>query len=267
MRDVMDRLAGWWADGHRVAVGTVIQTWSSAPRAPGAAMLVGPDGEAVGSVSGGCVEGAVYAVAERVLAGDPPSLEHYGVSDDEAFAVGLTCGGTIEVFVEAVDRDSFPALKAIADDVAERRPVAIATVVDGPGRLAEHLVIRPGSRDGSLGSERLDDAVTDDARGMLDQGMTGLRRYGPHGERRGDELGIFVQSFTPPPGCSSSGQSTLHRRWRASGPSSAITSRCATHGRCSPPEPGSRTRTRSSSGGHMNTSRRRRSTSAPSSVC
>ena len=112
---------------------------------------------------------------------------------------GLTCGGTIEVFVEAVDRDSFPALKAIADDVAERRPVAIATVVDGPGRLAEHLVIRPGSRDGSLGSERLDDAVTDDARGMLDQGMTGLRRYGPHGERRGDELGIFVQSFTPPP--------------------------------------------------------------------
>ena len=92
MRDVMDRLAGWWANGHRVAIGTVIQTWSSAPRAPGAAMLVGPDGEAVGSVSGGCVEGAVYAVAERVLAGDPPSLEHYGVSDDEAFAVGLTCG-------------------------------------------------------------------------------------------------------------------------------------------------------------------------------
>jgi xanthine dehydrogenase accessory factor len=199
MRDVLDRLAGWWADGQRVAVGTVIQTWSSAPRAPGAAMLVGPDGEAVGSVSGGCVEGAVYAVAERVLAGDPPSLEHYGVSDDEAFAVGLTCGGTIEVFVEAVDRDSFPALKTIADDVAERRPVAIATVVDGPGRLAEHLVIRPDGREGSLGSERLDDAVTDDVRGMLDQGMTGLRRYGPHGERRGDELGVFVNSFAPPP--------------------------------------------------------------------
>jgi xanthine dehydrogenase accessory factor len=199
MRDVLDRLAGWWADGQRVAVGTVIQTWSSAPRAPGAAMLVGPDGEAVGSVSGGCVEGAVYAVAERVLAGDPPSLEHYGVSDDEAFAVGLTCGGTIEVFVEAVDRDSFPALKTIADDVAERRPVAIATVVDGPGRLAGHLVIRPDGREGSLGSERLDDAVTDDVRGMLDQGMTGLRRYGPRGERRGDELGVFVNSFAPPP--------------------------------------------------------------------
>ncbi|HEX2361943.1 MAG TPA: XdhC/CoxI family protein [Jiangellaceae bacterium] len=199
MRDVLDRLAGWWADGHRVAVGTVIKTWSSAPRAPGSAMLVGPAGEAVGSVSGGCVEGAVYAAAERVLAGDPPRLEHYGVSDDAAFAVGLTCGGTIEVFVEVVDRESFPGLKAIADDIAGRRPVALATVVAGPGRLGEHLVVRPDGTDGSLGSERLDDAVTDDVRGMLDQGMTGVRRYGPDGERRRDELGVFVQSFAPPP--------------------------------------------------------------------
>ena len=199
MRDVLDRLTRWWADGHRVAVGTVVRTWSSAPRAPGAAMLVGPDGEAVGSVSGGCVEGAVYAAAERVLAGEQPTLEHYGVSDDEAFAVGLTCGGTIEVFVERVDRDTFPALRSVADDIDARRPIALATVVDGPGPLGAHLVIRPAGRDGSLGSERLDDAVADDARGMLDQGMTGLRRYGPHGERRGDELGIFVQSFAPPP--------------------------------------------------------------------
>jgi xanthine dehydrogenase accessory factor len=199
VRDVLNRLAAWWAGGHRVAVGTVVRTWSSAPRAPGAAMLVGPGGEAVGSVSGGCVEAAVYDVAERVLSGKPPSLEHYGVSDDEAFAVGLTCGGTIEVFVETVDRDSFPGLKALADDIAERRPVALATVVDGPGLLGAHLVIRPDRRDGTLGSERLDDAVTDDARGMLDQGMTGLRRYGSHGERRGDELGVFVNSFAPPP--------------------------------------------------------------------
>jgi len=113
-------------------------------------MLVGPEGEAVGSVSGGCVEGAVYAVAERVLAGEPPSLVHYGVSDDEAFAVGLTCGGTIEVFVEAVDRDSFPGLKWLTDDIAERRPVAMATVIDGPGPHGAHLVIRPHEREGSL---------------------------------------------------------------------------------------------------------------------
>jgi xanthine dehydrogenase accessory factor len=199
VHDVLDRLAGWWADGHRVAVGTVVRTWSSAPRSPGAAMLVGPGGEAVGSVSGGCVEAAVYDVAERVLAGESPSLEHYGVSDDEAFAVGLTCGGTIDVFVEAIDKDSFPGLKTLVDNIAERRPVAVATVVDGPGQRGSHLVIRADGRDGSLGSKRLDDAVTDDARGMLDQGMTGLRRYGRHGERRGDELAVFVNSFAPPP--------------------------------------------------------------------
>jgi xanthine dehydrogenase accessory factor len=87
-------------------------------------MLVGPGGEAVGSVSGGCVEGAVYEAATEILAGAPPRLERYGVSDDDAFAVGLTCGGTIEVFVEAVDRESLPGLDAIAEDIAERRPVA-----------------------------------------------------------------------------------------------------------------------------------------------
>ncbi len=199
MRDVLDRLLTWWDAGKPVAMGTVVRTWSSAPRAPGAAMLVGPGGAAVGSVSGGCVEGAVSEAAERVLAGAPPTLEHYGVSDDDAFAVGLTCGGTIEVFVEAVDRSSFPRLDALGDDIVQRRPAAVATVVGGPGRPGAHLVIRPDGRDGSLGSDRLDDAVADDARGMLDQGMTGIRHYGPDGERRRDELSVFVQSFAPPP--------------------------------------------------------------------
>ena len=199
MRDVLDRLVDWWGQGERIAVGTVVRTWSSAPRPAGAAMLVGPGGEAVGSVSGGCVESAVYEAGERVLAGEPATLEHYGVSDDDAFAVGLTCGGTIEVFVEAVDRTSFPGLAALADDIAGRRPAALATVVGGPGRLGAHLVVRPDDRDGSLGSGRLDDAVTDDALGMLDQGMTGIRHYGPDGERRRDELSVFVQSFAPPP--------------------------------------------------------------------
>lgn len=199
MRDVLDRLVDWWNQGHPVAVGTVVRTWKSAPRQPGAAMLVGPGGEVVGSVSGGCVESAVYQAAEEVLAGGEPRLEHYGVSDDDAFAVGLTCGGTIDVFVERVDPVSLPSLDAIASDIAEHRPVALATVVMGPGRLGSHLVIRPEGRAGTLGGDRLDDAVVDDARGMLEQGMTGIRRYGPSGERRGDELSVFVQSFAPPP--------------------------------------------------------------------
>ncbi len=150
-------------------------------------------------MSGGCVESAVYGAAEDVLAGADPRMEHYGVSDDDAFAVGLTCGGTIDVFVERVDPVSLPSLDAIATDIEEHRPVALATVVTGPGRMGAHLVIRPEGRSGTLGSDRLDDAVVDDARGMLEQGMTGIRRYGPDGERRGDELSVFVQSFAPPP--------------------------------------------------------------------
>lgn len=199
MRDVLDRLMDWWAEGHRVGIGTVVRTWKSAPRQAGAAMLVGPGGEVVGSVSGGCVESAVYEAAQDVLGGAEPRLERYGVSDDDAFQVGLTCGGTIEVFVDAVDSTSLPGLGQLADDVAERRPVAMATVIAGPGRLGSHLIIRPDGRAGSLGSDRLDDAVVDDARGLLDQGMTGVRRYGADGERRGDELSVFVQSFAPPP--------------------------------------------------------------------
>src|SRR4051795_12996701 len=117
MRDVLDDLVGWWQAGETVGVGTVVATWRSAPRPAGASMLVGPDGTAVGSVSGGCVEGAVYDLAEAVVASGEPVLERYGVSDDDAFAVGLTCGGILDVYVEKVSRDTFPELGEIADDV------------------------------------------------------------------------------------------------------------------------------------------------------
>src|SRR6186713_3647809 len=106
---------------------TVVGTWRSAPRPPGASMLVGPDGTAVGSVSGGCVEGAVYEEAKDVVESGIPILERYGVSDDDAFAVGLTCGGILDVFVEKVNRETFPELGEIADDVLAGRPVALAT--------------------------------------------------------------------------------------------------------------------------------------------
>ena len=101
MREVLTDLLRWWRAGDTVGVGTVIGTFRSAPRPPGAAMLVGPDGTAVGSVSGGCVEGAVYELASTARDGGPPVLQRYGVSDDDAFTVGLTCGGIIDVFVEA----------------------------------------------------------------------------------------------------------------------------------------------------------------------
>ena len=205
MRDVLDRLSKWWSDGETVAVGTVVATFQSAPRPPGASMLVGPGGEAVGSVSGGCVEGAVYELGEQVLSSGEPVLQRYGVSDESAFAVGLTCGGIIDIFVERVDRASYPELGAIAADVAEGRPVAVATVIAHPdaARVGMRLIVRPPDaaepRSGTLGSDRADDAVTDDVRGLLAAGRTETLEYGPEGQRRGEGLRVFVTSYAPVP--------------------------------------------------------------------
>lgn len=203
MRDVLDRLLPWWEDGSTVALATVVGTWRSAPRQPGAAMLVGVDGEAVGSVSGGCVEGAVYELGRQVIDTGEPVLQRYGVSDDEAMGVGLTCGGILDVYVERVSRADFPELGEVAADIAAGRPVTLATVVEhpDPARLGARLVVRPEGEEssGSLGSGRADSAVTDDARGMLAQGRTATLEYGPDGERRGDGMRVFVASYAPRP--------------------------------------------------------------------
>ncbi len=202
MREVMSELLTWWRAGETVGVGTVVATFRSAPRPPGASMLVGPDGSAVGSVSGGCVEGAVYEEAQRVVESGVPVLQRYGVSDDDAFAVGLTCGGILDVFVEKVSQETFPELDEIAADVEAGRPVALATVVDhlDPSWVGRRLVVRPGAVHlGSLGSARADDAVRDDALGLLAHGQSATLTYGPDGERRGEGMRVFVWAFAPKP--------------------------------------------------------------------
>ncbi|HEY0507971.1 MAG TPA: XdhC/CoxI family protein [Blastococcus sp.] len=200
MRDVLEPLTAWWQQGESIALATVVATYSSAPRQAGASMLVAPTGEAVGSVSGGCVEGAVYELGRQVLADGRPVLQRYGVSDDDAFSVGLTCGGTIDIFVEKVDRETHPALAAVADDVAACRAVAVATVVSGPEeRLGRRLVVRTGGTEGSTGSPRLDDVLAVDVRGLLDAGRNAVLRYGLDGQRRGEGLDVFVECFAPPP--------------------------------------------------------------------
>jgi xanthine dehydrogenase accessory factor len=164
-------------------------------------MLVGPDGTAVGSVSGGCVEGAVYELAEAARQTLAPVLQRYGVSDDDAFSVGLTCGGIIDVYVEPVNQQTFPELGDVIADIEAGRPVAVATVIKGvePDRLGRRLIVRPESVIGTLGSARFDAAVGDDALGLLQQGTTAIVRYGPDGERRGDEVEVFVASYAPKP--------------------------------------------------------------------
>jgi xanthine dehydrogenase accessory factor len=100
MKDVAEQVQAWLDRGDRVAIATVVATRRSAPRPPGSKMAVNDRGEVYGAVSGGCVEGAVVAVAEQVLAGGEPELRSYGFSDDEAWDVGLPCGGEIDVWIE-----------------------------------------------------------------------------------------------------------------------------------------------------------------------
>ncbi len=172
MEDPKRRLADWWNAGHTVAVATVCDTWQSAPRVPGSIMVLGPGGEVTGSVSGGCVEGAVHESCLDALATGRPRLEHYGVSDDEAFSVGLTCGGEIDVFVEPVSPQAYPELGEALS--AEHPPVAVATVIahELPVRVGRHLVIHESSALGSLGSEALDAAVAREARALAVDGKS-----------------------------------------------------------------------------------------------
>jgi xanthine dehydrogenase accessory factor len=200
VRDVLTELTRWWTEGHPVGMATVVGTWRSAPRPAGATMLVGSDGTAVGSVSGGCVEGAVYELCTRAIETGTPLLQRYGISDDDAFEVGLTCGGIIDLFVERVDQASYPELGAVSASISSGEPVAVATCIEGPAdRLGKRLVIWNDRRSGSLGLPRLDDAVADDGRGLLAGGRTGILHYGHDGERRGDDIAIFVASHAPRP--------------------------------------------------------------------
>lgn len=158
-------------------------------------MVVSPEGVVAGSISGGCIEAAVYELATNVVQTGKPQLQSYGVSADDPFAIWLTCGGQIDVFAEPISRDTFPQLQTVADDIAAHRPTAVATVIAHPdiGRLGRRLVITSDSVDGSLGSARTDAAVAGDARGLLAAGHTGVISCAAH------EMEVFVSSHAPRP--------------------------------------------------------------------
>lgn len=144
MRDVVEQVEKWMAEPSPVAIATVVETWGSAPRGIGAKMVLASDGRMAGSVSGGCVEGAVADVAGEVLFSREPRLLHFGVADETAWDVGLACGGTIDVFVEPLRPDSF---NFIRDLLKEDEPFAVATVIAGPESILGHkLIVQRGGR-------------------------------------------------------------------------------------------------------------------------
>ena len=180
MKDVLETLERWTGEGLRVATATVVSTERSAPRDPGAVLAVSEQGEVTGSVTGGCVEPAVYEEARAVLGGGPPRLLTYGIADDEAFEVGLPCGGTVRIFVEALD----PAIVApIAEAVRAELPVALAVKVSGPRIGEKELVFGDAAGNGE---------IAETARRLLARGETAVVPLG------GDEE-LFVSSFAPRP--------------------------------------------------------------------
>ncbi|TXN31253.1 XdhC family protein [Lacisediminihabitans profunda] len=201
MRDVLNALRADWLAGGTAGLATVVRTFESAPRPAGASMFVTASGEVVGSVSGGCVEGAVYELATQVKEDGRPVLVRYGISDDDAFSVGLTCGGILDVFVEPVSRNGFAELGDVMDDIDASRPVGVATVIEHPDEawLGRHLVVRPDGSVGDLGSERANRAVSDDSQGLLAAGRNSVLTYGPDGERRGEGMRVFFASYAPRP--------------------------------------------------------------------
>src|SRR5580765_2988320 len=154
MKEVLDDIERWRSGGHRVAIARVVALEGSGPRDPGATMAVSDDGEVAGSVSGGCVEGAVVEAALEVLNGTrDKGIVTFGYSDDEAFAVGLTCGGTIHLFLEPLDW--WDRFDRVAKAIKGEQPIAMATVVVGP-RAGTAIVVDDGEITGTLGDADLD---------------------------------------------------------------------------------------------------------------
>ncbi|MGX1273114.1 xanthine/CO dehydrogenase XdhC/CoxF family maturation factor [Streptomyces phaeoluteigriseus] len=203
MLDIADELNRWVEQGRDFAVATVVAVGGSAPRRPGAALAVDADGTAIGSVSGGCVEGAVYELCRQALADGESVLERFGYSDDDAFAVGLTCGGVIDILVTPVRAGdpARPVVTAALRAAASGTAAALARVVRGPAPLVGRaLLVSPdGSYDGGFGAHpELDRTVAAEAAAFLDAGRTGTLETGEQGSRCGAPLTVLVEASVPP---------------------------------------------------------------------
>ncbi|WP_415938655.1 XdhC family protein [Streptomyces sp. 039-1] len=205
MLDIAEELHRWVEQGRDFAVATVVAVGGSAPRQPGAALAVDAEGTAIGSVSGGCVEGAVYELCRQALEDGETVLERFGYSDDDAFAVGLTCGGVIDILVTPVrarDTARRAVLATALAAVADGRATAVARIVSGPADLMGRalLVRSDGSSEGGFGAHpELDRTVVGETLAQLDAGRTGVLEIGEQGSRCGAPLTVLVESSVPPP--------------------------------------------------------------------
>ncbi|MEU6320589.1 XdhC/CoxI family protein [Streptomyces sp. NPDC047009] len=204
MLDIAGQLSGWIEEGRDFAVATVVAVGGSASRGPGAALAVDSEGTVIGSVSGGCVEGAVYELCVQALRDGETVLERFGYSDRDAFAVGLTCGGVIDIMVTPVGTQSpaRPVLQSALAAAVRHEPAALARVARGPASLLGRAVlVRPdGAYEGHLGGRtELDRTAAAEARAMLEAGRTGTVELSQDGSHCPGGLTLLVETHVPPP--------------------------------------------------------------------
>jgi xanthine dehydrogenase accessory factor len=210
MRELLPDLEEWWLRSRPFALATLVEAVGSAPLPVGTAMAADERGAVLGAISGGCVDADVAATAEHVLREGRPELRRYGPADTaddvsgDVSGIGLTCGGTLSVWVEPVVPHRGHWLPAVAVAVRRGRPVTLATRLD-PARPG-HLVLLPdGSRTGSIGGDQQDGRARAAARLLLPEGGSVLLpagSYAPPGDANEDpdaRFGVFVTTHAPPP--------------------------------------------------------------------
>lgn len=190
MRDILADLIHWQRDGQSVAVATVVQTWGSSPRRAGAKMAIASDGRVSGSVSGGCVENAVFEVGIESLKMDRPRLLHFGVADETAWEVGLACGGGIDVFVRPLDNLFFQCLRAAWVD--EKPSVHVVAIRGSDDILGCEMLIREDrSVAGGIGG-KWDEKISEMANETMANGVS-------HRASLDEETEIFIEYISLPP--------------------------------------------------------------------
>lgn len=209
MKSILNDVEQWLEQNHSVALATLVKTKGSSPREVGAVMAVSDTGEVTGSISGGCVEAAVIEEALAVIAEGKPRLLSYGVVDELGFEVGLTCGGTIKVFVERLEPELLEdnlSLQMIFNAVRQtsEQSCALCTMLEGAKAGSKMVVTNHVKSFGSFNNQELDRIVNHEAQELLAQGLNALRYYdisyySTNGEHCQTKVAIFIQSFVPPP--------------------------------------------------------------------
>ncbi len=194
MRELKKEIETWISGGHEIALATVVKTWGSSPRAAGAKMAIREDGAFVGSVSGGCVEGAVIETGLEVLKTAMPRLLHFGVTDESAWEVGLACGGEIDVFVQRIENASYTkTIDALPSDSS----IALVTIIKGPESLVgEQIVLMHDGTLKSSDAELFEPSILGEIERLFNEGVSSIIKGAT---LEADPVELFVDVITPPP--------------------------------------------------------------------